>query len=348
MIMKRSLVRLMLMALCAAGALPAVSADWEYYEAAPIECKMGATATMPLPDGCGEFTLEGKLLFGGNHIGGGLNGQQWELDFIGEDGNPVRRITGRYDTAPLYNGFADSRFLKLTLDSITPTGESVALDMSELHDDIEVYGRVNTLVIDNRGGTFAMWLGRDGGVYAIGGDSPRSLAAIRIGGSKNMRLDGTMVKWRPDPRRALATAWTTAQLDSVAQSAAADSSRPTGRWRFLDRDTDSRWAEPGGRYRLMVVPHDPAKVEVGSATDGRAPAWDVIYVGGGETNRSRWEPGMVKAHMYATPYEGHYDVVWYDAFFEDMGEEVTADFADGAILTFRFPLYKAQLRFARD
>lgn len=322
---------------------PTFGADWEYFVPAAVECKGGDSAKVALPSGCGEFTLEGKLLFGGNHMGGGMNGQQWVIDFLDEYSCPIRRLTARYGTAPLYNGFADSRYMKISLDSVTPTGESVACDVAELHNDAEIYGRVNTVVIDNRGGSFAMWLGRDGGVYAIGGDMPQRVSAIRIGGTKNMKFYDGAIKWRRDPKEMLLTDWSLADLEAMRGATNGDS--PAGRWRFLDRDTDSRWADPGGRYRLAVVEHDgtsDASEEEGSAL------FDVIYVGGAESNSRRWEPGMVKARLYATPFAGHYDVVWYDAFFEDMGEEVTADLTDGAILSFNFPLWKARLRFARE
>ncbi|MBD5224642.1 MAG: hypothetical protein HDS68_01575 [Bacteroidales bacterium] len=325
--------------------MPLRMAGWEYFEPAPAQCKGGTTAVLEFPSGCGEFVLEGKLLFSGNHMAGGLNGQQWIIEFLDDYSDVVRRITARYDTAPLYNGFADSRFLKLTLDSVSSGGESVNCDVAELHNDAEIYGRVNTVVIDNRGGTFAMWLGRDGGVYAIGGELPRSVAAIRIGGTKDMKLYDTVVKWRRDLKRQLATAWTIAELEAID---VAVEENPAGQWRFLDRDTDSRWAEPGGRYRLAIVPHDSLMVADAPQCDGRIPEYDVIYIGGATTNSRRWEPGMVKAHLYATPFAGHYDVVWFDALFEDMGEEVTADLTDGAVLSFRFPIYKSMLRFARN
>lgn len=326
--------------------MPARGADWEYFEPEAAQCKSGETATVALPSGCGEFILEGKLLFAGNHMGGGLNGQQWVVDFLDADSKVVRRLTACYDTASLYNGFADSRYMKLTLDSVAPGGECVSCDMAELHNDAEIYGRVNTVVIDNRGGTFAMWLGRDGGVYAIGGEMPRAVAALRFGGTKNMRLYDSAVKWRRDPKVMLVTSWTVAELKALSGAPTGDS--PSGCWRFLDRDTDRRWAEPGGRYRLAVVAHDPERVTDAPDEDGRMPEFDVIYAGGAETNSRRWEAGMVKAYLYATPFAGHYDVVWYDSFYDDMGEEVTADLADGAILTFSFPRYKARLRFARE
>ncbi len=330
-----------------AAVVPAKGADWEYLQPEPIQCKGGESATMVLPSGCGEFVLEGKLLFAGNHMGGGLNGQQWMVDFLDENADVVRRLTARYDTAPLYNGFSDSRCLKLTLDSVAPGGECIECDKAELHNDFEIYGRVNTVVIDNRGGIFGMWLGRDGGVYAIGGDFPRMVSAIRIAGTKNMKLYDAVVKWRRDPRLALSTTWSSAELDALAGKYG-EGENPSGRWRFLDRDTDSRWAEPGGRYRLAIVPHEDGRVKAALNSEGQIPEYDVIYVGGAESNSRRWQPGMVKAHLYATPFAGHYEVVWYDAFYEDMGEEVTADLTDGAILTFSFPLYRAKLRFARE
>ena len=322
------------------------ASGWEWQELPEAVAKGGKSASVELPAGCQEFILEGNLGFGGNHMGGGLDRQRWTIDLLDKDNRPLRRITAVYGTRALYDGFSDSRYLEMSLDSVSADGALVCLDRNELHNERELYGRNNTLTIDNAGGKLRIWLGKEGGVYVLGGAGMDGVSALRFGGTKSMSLKDTAIKWRRDPASRLRTAWKPEELEMLC--AEEPTAGLAGTWRFLDRDTDVRWASPGGRYTLAVVPHDGDKVPDTAPANGDAPAFDIIYLAGAETNGSRWSSGMIKGYLYATPFSNHYDVVWYDSFFEEIGDEVTADLADGAILTFSFPLYKAVLRFVKN
>lgn len=78
---------------------------------------------------------------------------------------------------------------------------------------------------------------------------------------------------------------------------------PIGVWEYLDRDTDSRRALAGGRYRLGIIP----------AADGAAGDYDIVYLGGAEVNSQRWKPGMIKGRLKAMPFAAHWDLLWYDS-----------------------------------
>ena len=322
------------------------SAGWERRELPEANVKSNEFVTVDLPDGCHEFILEGQLGFGGNHMGGGLDGQKWTVELLDKYSRPVRRITGVYGTAVLHDGFSDSRFLNVMLDSVSSDGATVSLDKNELHNERELYGRSNTLTIDCSGGKLRVWLGKDGGVYVLGGEGTDEIRSLRFGGTKSMSFRDAAIKWRMDPARSLRTSWS---MDEISEICARDAgSGISGKWQFLDRDTDVRWAIPGGRYTLAIIPHDVGKVAaptVNSVTG--MPASDIIYLSGAETNRSRWEAGMLKGHLYPTPFVDHYTLLWFDSFFEDMGYEASADLSDGAVLTFNFPLYKSVLRFVK-
>ena len=82
---------------------------------------------------------------------------------------------------------------------------------------------------------------------------------------------------------------------------------PVGVWEYLDRDTDSRRAMIGGRYRLGIV----------EASDGRKGEYDIVYLGGAEVNPSKWRQGMLKGRL------------------------------KNAILSLNFPLMKSTIRFYR-
>ena len=139
-------------------------------------------------------------------------------------------------------------------------------------------------------------------------------------------------------------------IEELTEAASGGQGGVEGVWRFLDRDTESELAEPGGRYVLGVVAHrGEMVVPTADATDGgRVPDFDIVYLSGAVANGRVWRPGMVKGHLYSTGFVGHYDVVWYDADLESMGEETFADVESGGmILTVNFPLYRGLMRFER-
>lgn len=79
----------------------------------------------------------------------------------------------------------------------------------------------------------------------------------------------------------------------------ASAKAPAGIYTYLDRSGDPAVTRPGGRYRLAVVP------------DGDC--FLILYMGGAEVEPDFWKPGMLKGRLHPTPFQGQYDLDWYDA-----------------------------------
>ena len=220
------------------GCPGAVHMEWTRQELPAVRAKGGDAAEMALPPECHEFILEGQLGFGGNHMGGGLDRQGWRVEMLDCDGHPLRRISATYGTAPLYDGFSDSRYLRVEIDSVSPDGSAVPLEKNELHDEKRLYGRTNTLTVDNTGGRLRVWLGKEGGIYVAGGDGIAGVSSLRFSGTRDVSVKNAMIKWRKDPAGHLRTAWNAADIQ--AAYAATQEGTPTGNWKFLDRDTDAK------------------------------------------------------------------------------------------------------------
>lgn len=112
---------------------------------------------------------------------------------------------------------------------------------------------------------------------------------------------------------------------------------PIGVWEYLDRDTDSRRALAGGRYRLGIIP----------AADGAAGDYDIVYLGGAEVNSQRWKPGMIKGRLKAMPFAAHWDLLWYDSDMRLISRDINASMEQNSILSLNFPLMKSTIRFYR-
>lgn len=114
---------------------------------------------------------------------------------------------------------------------------------------------------------------------------------------------------------------------------------PAGVWRYLDRDNDPAWSRPGGKYTLGIV-----------ADENEKDKWTIVYLGGAVTNSDKWNPGMRKGSLKGSGFLRDFDLEWIDAMYGVLGEDDECSAAlsdDGQILTLRFPLDKATLRFAR-
>lgn len=139
--------------------------------------------------------------------------------------------------------------------------------------------------------------------------------------------------YRPDMPATLQTG-----LDeNTIRSHAREPGSPVGIWEYLDRDTDSRRALAGGRYRLGIVPSD----------SGRKGEYDIIYLGGAEVNSSQWRPGMLKGRLKALPFASHWDLQWYDSEMKLISTDLNASMEQNAILSLNFPLMKSTMRFYR-
>lgn len=125
--------------------------------------------------------------------------------------------------------------------------------------------------------------------------------------------------------------------ENTVRNLARNPGSPVGVWEYLDRDTDSRRAIIGGRYRLGII----------EASDGRKGEYDIVYLGGAEVNPSKWRPGMLKGRLRALPFANHWDLQWYDSEMKLISTDLNASMEQNAILSLNFPLMKSTIRFYR-
>lgn len=263
---------------------------------------------------------------------------QWRLSGLSADGACRFCITISWGNEGIDEAFS-RRYLQVTADTVAIDGGRMEMFSNKIYDDVDLYRGVNVLTVVVRDGSAAVWIGndrqRDAGSFRCSAPS-----AFRLHAGSSLDVDYFVSAWEENPAIDLQTGLCEEDVVQLTHGHPG----AVGIWDFLDRDTDSGWAEPGGMYRLAVVPH----IDIGNCEyNGRRPVYDVIYLGGATVEASRWMPGMVKGRMYATPFENHYDVVWFDARMEWMGAEVSAEFISSAILAFHFPLHKSHMRFAR-
>ncbi len=105
-------------------------------------------------------------------------------------------------------------------------------------------------------------------------------------------------------------------------------------WTYLDRDTDHRLFSLGGNYTLATV------------SDGNGD-YNIVYISGARVKNKNWQPMMIKGRLKATPFMGHFNLVWLDATGIIAPGETNATIEnDMSILRLNFPSHTSQVRFA--
>ncbi|MBD5312123.1 MAG: hypothetical protein HDS13_08235 [Bacteroides sp.] len=109
--------------------------------------------------------------------------------------------------------------------------------------------------------------------------------------------------------------------------------RYEGYWQMFDSEFDEDLLRSGGDYRLILV----------AENDG----YDMVYSDGARINPGFWQPGMIKGRLEGTPFEGIYNVIWYDAEGHLMDYGLKAQFESDNTLSIQFPYQSSRIRLQR-
>lgn len=141
----------------------------------------------------------------------------------------------------------------------------------------------------------------------------------------------TSAQWTTNKPNELKTKWNLALIKEQIT----DETSENAIWKYLDRETDSRYTRLGGIYNFATVKEDDGTVSI-------------IYLSGAKTNNSIWHEGMLKGRLTKNLLVNDYDLEWYDADMNLLEHECHATMSDDRkIFTLYFPLLKSTLRFIR-
>ena len=262
-----------------------------------------------------------------------ITSPQWGLVFnYDEQGNYCAVVLSCDNSAP-YDDITDERSMRVSLmqyqdGDVTEVASTTVSKGVSLEDDL------NTLCVDVDERGVRISIGKDELQTVLEASIVRPVGAVQVGylvgpGSR-VAIERAVLTIEREDQVASSTLWTLEALDEYL----ANSIDPVeGYWCYLDRDMEEKWLRIGGRYTLAVV----------RADDG----YDLIYIDGAQVKKSLWNPGMLKGHMVKTVFSGNYDLTWIDATMEPISEDAYATIENGVILTFNFPVFKSQVRFAK-
>ena len=110
------------------------------------------------------------------------------------------------------------------------------------------------------------------------------------------------------------------------------SNQVEGLWMIYDRTLEDNYLRVGGDYRLAIK----------KSPEG----YMMIYLSGAKVNSSIWEEGMIKGALISTPFEGVFDVRWFDSEGRAIPMEIKAQYDEG-LIKMLFPTLNSELRLRR-
>lgn len=190
----------------------------------------------------------------------------------------------------------------------------------------------NTLLLEWDRGTLNVFAGSKGldMVMTVKAPLPSSGRCKLISDSR-IDVSSVVVEGSEDMTRSLLAGY---DMADVMQRLAVSTDPVEGVWSYLDRETDDSRARLGGNYSVIIL-----------AADG---GYEILYLDGARVNGAMWQPLMIKGMLKATPFERHYNLVWYDSMMTRMDEENHATLSEEGVFSLEFPLYRSRIRLFRQ
>ena len=279
---------------------------------------------------------QGKSISVKNPMTGGkttITSPQWGIVFnYDEDGN-YYAVTLSCDNSAPYDDITDQRSMQIALIHRDDNG-TTELASTSLTKGISLEDDLNTLCVDVDEHGVKVSIGKDELQQVLEATVSRPACGVQVGylvgPGARVAIERAVLTIENEKQVTATTLWT---LDALDEYLAASTDPVEGYWKYLDRDMEDKWLQLGGRYTLAVVRSDNG--------------YDLIYIDGAQVKKSQWQPGMLKGHITKTIFSGNYDLSWIDATMEPIDNDAYATTENGVILTFYFPTYKSQVRFAK-
>ena len=258
-------------------------------------------------------------------------------------GDSYWMVTASCHNSSLYQESVDERTMTIELSKVVEGKEEV-VDRITLDNGVDLDEGYNYLCAQVDGDILRIKAGKDqlkeiithkmtGAEEQMKTGHPTMRVGYYVGPGALISIERTVLAVDESevlPSVALETSWTVERLDKHFE----ESKNPyEGYWIYLDRDMEDQWMKLGGRYTIALV-----ETETG---------YDVIYVDGAQVKKSQWHAGMKKAEMTKTIFTDNFTGKWYDATLEPIADDVYITFESGVILSFKFPVYKSQVRFSK-
>ena len=244
-------------------------------------------------------------------------------------------VTLSCSNAGFRDDIADKRAMTATL-LYNHNGVSTTIKDTVIANGVNLYTGFNVVSVEVKGNNASVKIGdkKLHEIFNITDDrlchSEVVASGLYIGAGARVKVERSVVQRDSTATVNLNTDWTKEKLDAHFAHSTDDIE---GYWTYLDRDMEDKWLRIGGRYTIALV-----KSQKG---------YNVIYVDGAKVKKTAWHTGMLKGTLIPAIFTGNYTGTWVDATLKPITDDVYITVENGAILCFKFPVYKSQLRFSK-
>ena len=263
-----------------------------------------------------------------------ITSPQWGVVFNMDDHGNYCAVVLSCDNSAPYDDITDQRSMQVSLIKCEMGSDDVVLASATLTRGVSLEDDLNTVCVDVSERGVQVSIGKDELVQVLEASVARPAGTVwvgyLVGAGSRVSIERAVLTIDNEQQVNATTLWTPDALDEYLATSA---DPMEGYWKYLDRDMEDKWLRLGGHYTLAVV----------RADDG----YDIIYINGAQVKKSQWQPCMLKGHITKTQFTGNYDLKWIDATMEPIDDDCYATIENGVILTFNFPVYKSQVRFAK-
>ncbi len=231
-----------------------------------------------------------------------------------------------------FGSIHDRRVMAVEYGSVTG-GDAVVTLHETMESGVNMTKGFNSLLVEWGNGTVRVFVGSKGLKKVVEHHSalPSGGNCKLICGNTSLAIGSLVVECGEDKAKSLATTY---EMEPLMRSITVSGDKREGTWQYLDRETDDSRARSGGSYSLAIV--------------NNGTGYDLLYLGGARVNGAEWKPLMLKGTLIPTPFENHYNLIWYDSTMTLVEDESYATFSEEGILSLEFPLHKSRMRFYRN
>lgn len=225
-----------------------------------------------------------------------------------------------------YGDFLDQRFADIVIGRLQ-NGVDTIINAKRFNKGINTAVGYNTLLLEWDNGVAKVFAGNNELNFVTKFNVEANNGRSGVYANEKLHVMSLAIEAKHDIAKNISTNWS---LEDINNYLLNSKDEKEGYWEYLDRDNNEKKAKIGGRYKFALI------------KDGED--YVILYISGAVTNKSSWEPGMIKGRLLSTIFENHYDLIWYDSMFEPIETDAHADITDDIILNLQFPIYESSFR----
>lgn len=305
-----------------------VSAQYRQYY---IGSDISVDSIFALDDNCATIAIEARCAMPAAKEGFGDGDTWWGIAWNYVSPDDYNYVIMRPFNSD-FGALDDRRLMSVEYGAITG-GNNLVTNKETVASGLNMAKGFNSMLLEWEGDVMRVFIGAKGlhKIMEATSKLPAGSQCKLVSEGSPLDIASLVVECGEDIAQSLVTGY---EMDDVMRHLSLSGDPVEGIWRYLDRETDDNRARLGGNYSLIVVANG----------DG----YDMLYLDGARVNNQAWRKLMLKGKLLPTPFENHYDMVWYDSMMNRMDDETHATFSKEGILSLEFPLFRSSMRFYRS